>query len=110
MYGVIYRLQPRQGQAQVVLDHLFRWEQEYLPQVAGYIRGYVFEPAPAPQALLSPFGILVIVVFDTPAAYSHYRDDPEQACWDQHLLFLLEYAPERHDGEITELFAEARGL
>jgi hypothetical protein len=108
MYGTFYRMQPKAGQQQAVLDHLFRWEQEYLPRVTGYIRGYVFEPAT--QALPSPFGILVIVVFDTPAACARHRDNPEQACWDQHLLLLLEHAPERNEGEITELFAEARGL
>ena len=57
-----------------------------------------------------PFGILVIVVFDSQAAYMRHRDDPEQDRCDQHLQELLEHAPEWHEGEITELFAEARGL
>ena len=108
MYGTVYRLQPRQGQEQAVLDHLFRWEQEYLPRVTGYVGGYVFEPAP--QSLSEPFGILVIVVFDSQAASIRNRDDPEQGRWDQHLRELLEQAPEWNEGEITAIFAELRGL
>jgi quinol monooxygenase YgiN len=108
MYGTLYHLQPRQGQQQAVLDHLFRWEQEYLPQVTGYLGGYLLEPAA--QALSAPFGILVIVVFDSQAAYTRHRDHPEHDRWYQHLQELLEQAPQWHEGEITELFAEARGL
>jgi hypothetical protein len=108
MYGTLYYLQPRQGQHQAVLDHLFRWEQEYLPQVTGYVGGYLLEAAV--QTLPAPFGILVIVVFDSQAAYTRHRDDPEQDRWDQHLQELSESAPLWHEGEITELYAEARGL
>ncbi len=108
MYGTLYRLQPRQGQEQAVLDHLFRWEQEYLPRVTGYVCGYVFEPAVQPGS--SPGGILVIVVFDSQTAYTRTRDDPEQGWWDQHLRELLEQAPEWHEGEMTEIFGVARGL
>jgi hypothetical protein len=108
MYGTLYCLQPRQGQQQAVLDHLFRWEQEHLPQVTGYVGGYLLEPAV--QALSAPFGILVIVVFDSQAAYTCHRDDPEQDRWDQRLQELLEHALQSHEGEITELIAEARGL
>src|SRR5436190_958241 len=44
MYGTLSRLYPRQGEEQAVLDHLFRWEQEYLPGVTGYARGCIFLP------------------------------------------------------------------
>jgi hypothetical protein len=108
MYGTVYRLQPRQGQEQAVLDHLFRWEQEYLPQVTGYVGGYVFEPAVQPLSVIG--GILVIVVFDSQAASIRNRDDSEQGRWDQHLGELLEQAPEWNEGEITAIFAEPRGL
>ena len=108
MYGMFYHLQPRQGQQQVVLDHLFRWEQEHLPQVTGYVGGYVLEPPV--KVLSAPGDILLIVVFDSQAAYTRHRDDPEQDRWYQHLQDLLEHAPQWHEGEITELFAEAHGL
>jgi quinol monooxygenase YgiN len=108
MYGMLYHLRPRQGQQQAVLDHLFRWEQEYLPQVTGYVGGYLLEPVV--QALSAPFGILVIVVFDSQAAYTRQRDDPAQDRWEQHLQELLEHAPQWHEGEISELFAQPRGL
>jgi hypothetical protein len=66
------------------------------------------EPAVQGQAL--PFGILVMVVFDSQAAYTRHRDDPQQDHWEQHLQDLLEHAPQWHEGEITELFAQAHGL
>jgi len=108
MYGTLSHLHPRQGQHQAVLDQLFRWEQEHLPTVTGYVGGYLLEPAI--QALSAPGGILVMVVFDSQAAYTRHRDDPQQDHWEQHLQDLLEHAPEWHEGEITELFAEAHGL
>jgi heme-degrading monooxygenase HmoA len=104
MYETLSHLHPRQGQHQAVLDQLFRWEQEHLPTVTGYVGGYLLEP------LSAPFGILVMVVFDSQAAYTRHRDDPQQDHWEQHLQDLLEHAPEWHEGEITELFAEAHGL
>jgi len=108
MYGTLYHLQPRQGQQQAVLDHLFRWEQEHLPKVTGYMVGYVVEPAV--QEPSAPYDILVIVVFDSQAAYNIHRDDSEQGKWEQYLQELLEYAPQWHEGEITELIAETHGL
>jgi heme-degrading monooxygenase HmoA len=104
MYGTLSHLQPWQGQHQAVLALLFRWEQEHLLTVTGYAGGYLLEP------LSAPFGVLVMVVFDSQAAYTRHRDDPEQDHWEQHLQDLLEHAPEWHEGEITELFAQAHGL
>jgi quinol monooxygenase YgiN len=108
MYGTLSHLHPRQGQHQAVLDQLFRWEQEHLPTVTGYVGGYLREPAV--QAPSAPGGILVMVVFDSQAAYTRHRDDPQQERWEQPLQDLLEHAPAWHEGEITELFAEAHGL
>jgi len=108
MYGTLSHLHPRQGQHQAVLDQLFRWEQEHLLQVTGYVGGYLLESAV--QALSAPCSILVIVVFDSQAAYTRHRDDPQQDHWEQRVQGLLEHAPAWHEGEITELFAEAHGL
>ena len=108
MYGTLSHLHPRQGQHQAVLDQLFRWEQEHLPTVTGYVGGYLLEPAV--QALSAPGSILVIVVFDSQAAYTRHRDHPEQDRWEQHLQDLVEHVPQWHEGEITELFAQPRGL
>src|SRR5689334_591176 len=108
MYGTLCRLHPKAGQQQAVLDYLFRWEQEHLPQVTGYVGGYLLEPTVSAQA--SPFSILLLVVFESRATYSRHRDDPEQERWEQPLQDLLEHALEWHEGEITELFAQPRGL
>ena len=108
MYGTLSHLHPRQGQHQAVLDQLFRWEQEHLPSVTGYVGGYLLEPAV--QGPSAPGGILVMVVFDSQAAYTRHRDDPQQDHWEQRVQGLLEHAPAWHEGEITELFAEAHGL
>jgi hypothetical protein len=108
MYGTLSRLYPRQGQEQAVLDHLFRWEQEYLPRVTGYVDGYIFEPAG--EGLAAPGSITVILVFDSQVSYTHNRDDPEQDRWEQQLRELLEQALEWNEGEITEITGKVRGL
>ena len=110
MYGMLCHLFPKQGQEQAVLDHLFRWEQEYLPGVTGSMNGYIFEPVAQAEAALTPEGILLIVVFDSSASSIRNRENPEQARWEQCLQDLLEQASEWHEGEMTELFAEAHGL
>jgi len=104
MYGSFYHLHPMQGQEQAVLDHLFRWEQDYLPCVTGYVGGYVFESVSAPG------DIVVIVVFDSQADYTRTRDDPEQERLSQNLQELLEYDSEWNEGEITEIMGELQGL
>ena len=104
MYGKFYRMQPKAGQQQAVWDHLFRWEQEQLPRLSGYVGGYLF------QLVSAPLDILGLFVFESQASYTRSRDDPEQARWEQHLLALLEHAPERNEGEITELVGEPGGL
>jgi hypothetical protein len=106
MYGTLSHLRPKSGQYQAVLDHLFRWEQEYLPRARGFVGGYVFEPV----AGVESFGIMLIVVFESQLSYMRHRDDQEQDRWEQQMLLLLEQAPERKEGEITEITGELRGL
>lgn len=107
MYGTLFHLRPKPGQHQAVMDQLFRWEQEYLPGVSGYVGGFVFEPA-AGEA--ESFDIMVIVVFESQLSYTCHRDDQEQDRWEQQILLLLEQAPERKEGEITEITGQLRGL
>ena len=104
MYGTLYRLRPGPGQEQAVLDHLFRWEQEYLPGVSGYVGGYLFQPTSEPGELIG------ILIFESPARYRSHRGHPAQAEWEQHLLDLLAQAPTWDEGEFMELTAELRGL
>jgi quinol monooxygenase YgiN len=104
MYGTIYRMQPRRGQEQAVLEQLHRWEQERQPSVTGYIGGYVL------QSASSPGDIIGIAVFDSQANYTNNGDDPEQDQWYQRLRMLLEKDPEWNDGEIIEVIGEPRGL
>jgi hypothetical protein len=82
--------------------------QALVPRFQPCVGGYVFEPVS--QSFSAPGGILVIVVFDSQANYTHHRDDPEQERWDQRLRDLLEQAPEWNEGEITAIFGEPRGL
>ncbi|HET8910477.1 MAG TPA: hypothetical protein VFN23_03375 [Ktedonobacteraceae bacterium] len=108
MYGTLYHLRPRIGKEQAALDHLFRWEQEYLPRAKGYVGGYVLEPEAAYYA--ASYSIIVMVVFETQVAYARHLEDPIQELWDRNLRKLLQHIPEGHEGEITALFREARGI
>ena len=104
MYETFYRLRAGMGQEQAMLDHLFRWEQESLPAVSGYVGGYLFQPTSA------PFELMGILIFESPASYRSHRGHPAQAEWEQHLLDLLEQAPQWDEGEFSELTAALRGL
>jgi heme-degrading monooxygenase HmoA len=108
MYATLSRLHPKAGQEQVVLDQLFRWEQEHLPRVSGFVGGYVFEPVSGSEA--ASHGILLLTVFDSQTSSTRHRQDPAQDRWEQHLRLLLAQEPEWYEGEITELSAELRGL
>jgi hypothetical protein len=104
MYGMFYHLQPKAEQQQAAWDHLFRWEQEFLPNVVGYVGGYLFQPNAVPEEILGFF------VFESLPSYIRTRDDPEHLRWEQQLLLLLEHAPQYSEGEITELSSQIRGL
>jgi quinol monooxygenase YgiN len=108
MYATLSRLHPKAGQEQAVLDQLFRWEQEHLPNAHGFVGGYVFEPASGPEAPVR--SILLLAVFDSQTSSTRHRQDPAQDRWEQDLRLLLAQEPEWYEGEITELSAELRGL
>ncbi len=103
MYGMLYRLQPKKGQERAVLDALFRWEQEILPTVTGFVGGYIFEPPSASE-------IVGIFIFAAQDDCVRTHDDPNHAHWDQQLLALIEAGPSYSEGEFTELMKELRGL
>ncbi len=105
MYGMLYRLQPRQGQEQMVLDSLFRWEQEILPIVTGFVGGYIYQPQPGSDA-----EIVGIFLFAEQADYARTQADPQHVQWYQNLLLLIEAVPEYGEGEFTEFMKELRGL
>ncbi len=104
MYGMFYHIQPEADQQQATWDHLFRWEQEYLPGVTGYVGGYLFQQTEAPDEILGLF------VFESQTCYIRTRNDPEHILWEQRLLLLLKHAPRCKEGEITELTGQVRGL
>jgi len=104
MYGTIYRMQPRPGQEQAVLERIEQWGQERQAGVAGYINGYVLQSASSPDELIG------IAIFDSRATYASNSDDPAQNQWYQQLRVLLKDDPEWKDGEITESRGEPRGL
>ena len=94
MFGTIYRMRPRPGQEQAVVDYHRRWEHERRPKVDGAVAAYVFKPRKQTGDLLG------VVVFDSEEHYDRNANDPEQDRWYRQLRALLESDPEWTDGDV----------
>lgn len=94
MFGSVYRMRPRPGQEQAVVEHFQQWNREHRPRVAGALAGYLF------QSRLRPGELVGVAVFDSEASYRTNADDPEQDRWYRELRALLEADPEWNDGDV----------
>lgn len=94
MFGSIFRMRPKAGQAQAVVALMDQWAKERGPKVDGSIAGYVYQPEKSPNTLIG------VAVFKDRASYFKNADDPAQGQWYQQLRALLEADPEWEDGEI----------
>ena len=94
MFGTIFRMRPKQGQQQAVINLFEEFQRERGPKVPGALAGYVLRPVNAPDQLIG------IAVFQDEKTYDANADDPAQAQWYERLKALLEADPEWEDGEI----------
>ena len=44
MYGTIFRMRPKSGQEQSLIDVFNEWDRERKPKVKGAIGGFLFKP------------------------------------------------------------------
>lgn len=97
-FGTVFRMRPRQGQEDAVVEMLRRWDRERGPKVEGFMASYLF------QSQLHPGELVGVAVFDSEEHYRKNAADPEQDGWYRQLRDLLESDPEWNDG--TVLIAE----
>ena len=93
MYGTIFRMRPKPGQEEKVVELFEEWDRERKPKVKGAIGGFLMKPD-------NPTGELIgVAVFEDKAAYSANADDPDQDKWFRSLRQVLQADPEWEDGE-----------
>jgi quinol monooxygenase YgiN len=97
MFGTIFRMRPKQGQEQALVQMLERWERERRPQVAGFVASYLL------TSRTNPGEVVGVAVFDSEQSYQKNANDPEQDRWYRELRALLESDPEWNDGEVRSI-------
>ncbi len=94
MFGTVFRMRPKPGQEQAVVELFQSWERERRPKVAGVVGGYLLKPRTSSGELIG------VAVFDSEENYRKNASDPEQDRWYQRLRALLEADPEWNDGDV----------
>lgn len=92
MYGTIFRMTPKAGREQDVINMLEEWNRERRPKVRGAVASYLYR--------LDKGGMMGVAVFDSKENYIANANDPEQDRWYRRLRDLLESDPEWNDGEV----------
>ena len=93
MYGTIFRMRPKSGQGQSVIDVFHEWNKERKPKAKGAIGSCLFKPDAANGE------IVAVAMFENEESYRANGDDPEQDAWFRKLRNLLEEDPTWEDGE-----------
>ena len=93
MYGTIFRIKPKPGQEQDVIEVFNEWDRDRKPNVKGAIGGYLFKPDADAGELIG------VAVFEDKESYIANGNDPEQDAWFRKLRDLLQEDPSWEDGE-----------
>ncbi len=93
MYGSIFRMRPKAGNATKVAALFQEWGETRGRQVAGARAGYVLAPTKQPGELIG------VAVFKDRPTYEANANAPEQHQWYLRLRELLEADPAWEDGE-----------
>jgi quinol monooxygenase YgiN len=93
MYGTIFRMRPKPGQEQAIIDLVNDWESKRRGKVEGAVGALLMRPDSGSGELVG------IAVFEDKATYDANADDPEQDRWYQSLRALRDSDPQWEDGE-----------
>jgi quinol monooxygenase YgiN len=91
-FGSVFRMKPKPGQKQAVIDHLLTRRE--LKDVDGFLAAYVYD---------SGDELWGAAVFRDEKAYRDNANDPEQNKSYEKLRAMLEVDPEWHDGTVQSL-------
>ncbi len=93
MYGTIFRMRPKAGRGQAIVDLMEQWDKERKGKVKGAIGGYLMKPDNNPNELIG------VAIFSDRESYRANADDPEQHQWFLKIRENLEADPTWEDGE-----------
>jgi quinol monooxygenase YgiN len=93
-YGTIFRMRPKPGAEQRIVELMHDWVRERQPKVPGALGAYLFRPDNRPGELLS------VAVFRDRESFRANGSDPEQDAWYRRVREQLEADPEWEDGVI----------
>jgi hypothetical protein len=96
MFGTVFRLVPKSGQKQAIVDYLEGSQAERpMGSVKGFIKSYMYDTGNDMWAA---------VIFESEKAYRDNAADPSQDKWYRGLRELLQSDPEWHDGAIISTY------
>ena len=93
MYGTIFRMRPKLGQEQDVIDVFNEWHDERKPKAKGAIGACLFRPNTGTGDFVA------VAIFEDEESYRANGNDPEQDAWFRKLRNLLTEDPTWEDGE-----------
>ena len=93
MYGSIFRMRPKAGSEQDVIEIFDEWDRVRRPNIKGVVGGYLMKPDSNKGELIG------VAVFESKKAYLANGNDPEQDAWFKELRSLLQFDPSWEDGE-----------
>lgn len=93
MYGTIFRMKPKSGQGQSVIDIFDEWRVGRKPNAKGAVGGCLFMPDAGAGELIA------VAIFEDEESYRSNGTDPEQDAWFRRLRDLLQDDPTWEDGE-----------
>lgn len=90
MYGSVFRMKPKPGARDAVLQDTEQWYKERGKDVPGFVASYALEAANG--------DIIGVAFFENEETYRRNAADPGQDAWYQRLRANLEADPEWNDG------------
>ncbi len=98
MFGSVFRLVPKDGKKQAIVDYLNASQKDRdLRAVNGFISSYVYDTGD---------DMWVAVLFESEESYRANAGDPAQDKWYRGVRELLQSDPEWHDGNIASSFVK----
>ncbi len=102
MYGTMFRMQPKPGMEQAVLD-LFKPDlHDRVSHIVGLRQSYLLKSASHPGELVC------LAVFEDEEKYKRNSNDPQQDQWYRELRALLQADPDWNDGVVIDNMESVR--
>jgi heme-degrading monooxygenase HmoA len=95
MYGTVFRVRPRPGQEEALIEEAARWNRERRPHIRGLVAEFIY------RSDTHPGEYIVALVFESREAFQRNANDPEEDSWYRRWSEYLTAEPEWDDGEVV---------